>query len=547
MTMRGKSIMITVITGLILISLAFGIQSGKAYTLTPRTRETAAKPAIEEPLRLHALSPDEISRLARATVRISGMKMGKKREYPIFNGSGTILTPDGIILTNCHVANPKAMGYKEDMWVDSLVVSLLVDADSPPLPTYHAERLAYDSKLDLAVIKITETLDGSAVAAGKLNLPYVALGDSDAVVLGANLNVFGYPSIGGETITYTTGIVSGFDTEEPMGSRAWIKTAAMIAGGNSGGLAANDEGLIVGVPTRGGTASAERVTDCRRIEDTNGDGTINDKDTCIPFGGFINGIRPIKWALPLIEAAKKGETYQSPFTKKKTTHDPSAKKKFTLIGWSTAEPTACKFDKKEQFDAGVQEVFAVFKPNDAMKEGDEIKDIWYFDNEKVSSDSTKYRPADCIWYALSGKGGETLPAGAYRLELYMQKNIIGEAEITVGGGASKKTTSGGVALEGMIKNSATGKPISGITVIVLKPGVDASDWVETSPKKDVYSQAVSDRSGMYRMPDKLERGETYPVIFGGAKDNYRIRFGTLTVPKDADDTERLDVELSELG
>jgi len=61
------------------------------------------------------------------------------------------------------------------------------------------------------------------------------------------------------------------------------------------------------VPTRVGSGGRGEVVDCRALADTNGDGVIDNKDTCIPIGGFINAIRPIQLALPLINAAKSGQ------------------------------------------------------------------------------------------------------------------------------------------------------------------------------------------------------------------------------------------------
>ncbi len=549
MTPKGKKFIIITLSSLILAVFAFHVQAGKADTLAPQNGSESEVFPISNRNQIGALAPADISRMAHATVRITGMRRGAKREYPIFSGSGTILTPDGIILTNCHVANPRAMGYAKDMWIDSLVVSILVDEDAPPVPTYHAERLAYDSKLDLAVIRITETLDGKAVIPGKLNLPYVNLGNSDSIGLGENLNIFGYPSIGGETITFTTGVVSGFDSEEPMGNRAWIKTAAMIAGGNSGGLAANDKGEIIGVPTRGGTSSAESITDCRRIEDINGDGTIDDEDTCIPSGGFINGIRPIKWALPMIDAVKKGLTYASPYLKQKATEDQpqkSEKKKFSPLGWSADEPKDCDFDAQKGFDSGIDRIYAVFKPNDAMHDSDEIRSIWYIDDERALSDRIIYDPGDCIWFALTAKKGETLPDGAYRLELYYEKILLADTQTRIGMESAKIPSGEGVMLQGTIKDAETGKPVPGISVIVLKPGVDASDWINDTAQKDIFSQTLSNRSGKYRLPDKLERGQTYPIIFGSAEDNYRVRFGIVEIPADAGDTVRMDIEVTEI-
>ena len=74
--------------------------------------------------------------------------------------------------------------------------------------------------------------------------------------------------IGGDTITFTQGTVSGFNAQQAIADRAWIKTDATIAGGNSGGLAANAAGEIIGIPTI--AASNEQVdpVDCRVIVDT---------------------------------------------------------------------------------------------------------------------------------------------------------------------------------------------------------------------------------------------------------------------------------------
>ena len=213
-------------------------------------------------------------------------------------GSGTIIDPSGLILTNAHVATPS------DLALTELQVAITGKSDHPAVPTYDAEVAAADTVLDLAVIRITAALDGSALPDA---FPFVKVGDSDALDIGDDISIFGYPGIGGNTITFTSGQVSGFTGEAVLGDRAWIKTDATIAGGNSGGLAANDAGEIIGVPTRSGTTS--EIVDCRVIVDTNRDGVINEQDTCVPLGGFINGLRPIAFAEPLISAARGGVAY----------------------------------------------------------------------------------------------------------------------------------------------------------------------------------------------------------------------------------------------
>ncbi|MFN2146366.1 MAG: serine protease, partial [Anaerolineales bacterium] len=121
-----------------------------------------------------------------------------------------------------------------------------------------------------------------------------------------SITILGYPGIGGDTITLTRGEVSGFTSEANRGDRAFIKTSGTIAGGNSGGLAADSSGYLIGIPTQLGYGGEDQFVDCRVLADTNRDGVVDDRDNCVPTGGFINALRPINLAMPLIEAAEQG-------------------------------------------------------------------------------------------------------------------------------------------------------------------------------------------------------------------------------------------------
>ena len=101
---------------------------------------------------------------------------------------------------------------------------------------------AADPVLDLAVLQIVG--DGTApIDPASLDLPFVPLGDSDAVALGDAVNVFGYPGISRGVLTYTEGVVSAFNAEGPI-RRAWIITDAVASGGSSGGTAVNRQGAL---------------------------------------------------------------------------------------------------------------------------------------------------------------------------------------------------------------------------------------------------------------------------------------------------------------
>ena len=154
----------------------------------------------------------------------------------------------GLIVTNCHVANPRAMGMSAPP-ADVLAVAVTQRSDEPPAMRYIAQIAAQSPELDLAVLRIVSGLDGRPV--GNSTCRSWPLGDSDTLELGDTLSIFGYPGIGGETVTFTAGSVAGFNAERASSERrAWIKTDATIAGGNSGGTAVNDKGELIGVPTQ---------------------------------------------------------------------------------------------------------------------------------------------------------------------------------------------------------------------------------------------------------------------------------------------------------
>lgn len=141
---------------------AMACQLGSALeaTPTPRAREeepeaepepteepptvAAPTPEPEEPEVEEPIVPEEviapIERLQAATVQIFAKQVTNGRLQTIWTGSGTILSPDGVILTNAHVAAPSAPGlatlYNDPELLfgeepDQLVVASSDSADRP--------------------------------------------------------------------------------------------------------------------------------------------------------------------------------------------------------------------------------------------------------------------------------------------------------------------------------------------------------------------------------------------------------------------------------
>lgn len=286
-----------------LISLACGLGGrltnnnqtptpANAAIITPAIESTAPAANVEPT----TTTPPTTNRLPIQSV-VQIWTLDENNET-LWSGSGSIISPDGYILTNAHVVTSDKY-----YTVHGLLVSLTVKDDEPPQPTYIAETVTVDESLDLAIIRVIADTDGNPVDPQALHLPAMALGDSDKASLGMPLRILGYPGIGGETITLTSGEVAGFTGESGVKGRAYIKTSATIAGGNSGGAGIDDSGELIGVPTQLGTGGDAEIVDCRVLADTNQDGVIDDRDACIPTGGFINALRPINLAKPLIEQA----------------------------------------------------------------------------------------------------------------------------------------------------------------------------------------------------------------------------------------------------
>jgi hypothetical protein len=193
--------------------------------------------------------PAELSAIPPLSESFSG-PLGKAlpRVVELFaeesTGSGTLVSPEGWILTNAHVVT--ALGGAKEK---ELVVACTLDPHEAPLELFRAEVREFDEARDLALLQITKGFYGQPLPAG-YKFPTIAFGDPAALAIGDPLLLVGYPSTGSlgslVTLHVTRGIVSGFDRAAPG---MLLKTDAGITGGNSGGAALDEHGALVGVPT----------------------------------------------------------------------------------------------------------------------------------------------------------------------------------------------------------------------------------------------------------------------------------------------------------
>ncbi|MGK9369506.1 S1C family serine protease [Melioribacter sp. Ez-97] len=144
-------------------------------------------------------------------------------------GSGTIISPDGYILTNDHVAGNA---------VEAIVT--LTDGSQ-----YEAEIVGSDPVSDICLLKIDAE-----------NLPYIEFGDSDSILIGewviALGNPFGLFDINDQP-TVTVGVISAKGMNLGAANNRYyvdmLQTDAAINSGNSGGPLVNAFGQLIGMNT----------------------------------------------------------------------------------------------------------------------------------------------------------------------------------------------------------------------------------------------------------------------------------------------------------
>jgi len=144
-------------------------------------------------------------------------------------GSGFIISPDGYIITNDHVA-----GNATEITVT------LTDGSH-----HQAKIVGTDPISDICLVKI----EGN-------NFPYIDLGNSEDIIIGewsiALGNPFGLFDLNDKP-TVTVGVISALGMNlEPINNRYYlnmIQTDAAINGGNSGGPLVNSIGEVIGMNT----------------------------------------------------------------------------------------------------------------------------------------------------------------------------------------------------------------------------------------------------------------------------------------------------------
>jgi hypothetical protein len=216
------------------------------------------------------MNSQEIEEIAQSVVLI-GVR-DDRGEY-ISSGSGTVIGPEGLILTNRHVVEG-GVDY---------AIFLTTDIREEPVLAYHASVIGVSPDIDLALLEIDRDENGRRLRTRDIpNLPALTPNAATNAGVSDKVWIFGFPGIAEGRLVVTQGTITTIENGEVAGQRleAFYLTDAEISPGNSGGLVVDANGKFIGIPTfvsseeltggrLGGIVTAQAIVAVLRDEQSN--------------------------------------------------------------------------------------------------------------------------------------------------------------------------------------------------------------------------------------------------------------------------------------
>ena len=197
-------------------------EKNEAVALAPTVEKMVTKNELWRPIQEKA--QDTVVQVFAQIARVDLIQPFKTPAQGSSNGSAFFINAEGDIITNAHVVN-----QAKSVWIQ--IPSLgkhIIDVDV----------VGVSPERDLALLRIRP--EGLALVREKLGaVPYLTLGDSDAVRRADEVMALGYP-LGLQSLKSTTGVISGREHN-------YIQMSAAINPGNSGGPLLNVRGEVIGI------------------------------------------------------------------------------------------------------------------------------------------------------------------------------------------------------------------------------------------------------------------------------------------------------------
>jgi S1-C subfamily serine protease len=228
---------------LLVALLAAALGASAVLALQARHRSAAGQPEnIPSPNRstggntnTSSLNPQSVA--AKVEPGVVDITASLHYTGQVFEGTGIVLSPGGLVLTNNHVVNGATR----------LTVTVVSSGRR-----YAGEIVGTDASQDVALIRLV----------GASGLKTVQVGNSDRVVIGTQVVALGNAGGAGGTPTVTSGSITALRrtiTASDAGANSsetlhdMLQTNAPIAEGDSGGPLANAAGQVIGMDTAANT------------------------------------------------------------------------------------------------------------------------------------------------------------------------------------------------------------------------------------------------------------------------------------------------------
>jgi serine protease Do len=198
---------------------------------------------------VHAYTPKQIYQKAGPGVVFIFASKGSSKGS---GGTGSIISPDGLIITNAHIFTQKdSSELLSDISIFLKPERVTGNHKTDLANGYKGKIIAYDLPLDLALVKIVNP---------DRPLTTVPFADSETVEIGDQVYAIGHPEQGG-LWSLTSGVISAhWKNYGGVSGKNLFQTDASINRGNSGGPLLDEQGDMVGINSMIARKAADGLT-----------------------------------------------------------------------------------------------------------------------------------------------------------------------------------------------------------------------------------------------------------------------------------------------
>ena len=197
----------------------------------------------------YAYSPKEIYQKAGPGVVFIFASKGSSKGS---GGTGSIITSDGLVITNAHLFTQKdSSKLLSNITVFLKPKRVTGDHKADLSKGYRGKILAYDIPLDLALVQILNP---------DRQFKTVPFADSETIEIGEQVYAIGHPEQGG-LWSLTTGVISArWKNYGGVSGKHLFQTDASINRGNSGGPLLDDKASMIGINSMIARKAADGLT-----------------------------------------------------------------------------------------------------------------------------------------------------------------------------------------------------------------------------------------------------------------------------------------------